>query len=230
MTQILTKSAQSVQDALDKHNISCKVRELSDSTRTAQEAATAVNCDVAQITKSLIFKTKESHQPVLILASGANRVNEKTIEAHLGEKITRADADFVREVTGFAIGGIPPLGHKQTISHVFIDQDLLQFSDVWAAAGTPNSLFNIASKDLVTVTSGRIISITQQEEKMSKIILYIATSSDDFIADKHGSVDWLPHPKDDAELQEVGYDALMQNIQIIVMGRKSYQEIVGFGD
>ena len=160
MTQTLTKSAQSVQDALARQNLTCKVSELSGSTRTAQEAATAVNCNVAQITKSLIFKTKESHQPVLILASGANRVNEKTIEAHLGEKITKADAEFVREVTGFAIGGIPPLGHKQTITHIFIDQDLLQFTDVWAAAGTPNALFNITSKDLVSVTNGHVISIT----------------------------------------------------------------------
>lgn len=104
----LSKSAQNVQDALSKKGLSFKVVELAASTRTANDAAATIGCEVAQIIKSLIFRTRDTHRPILVLASGVNRVNEKTIEMQLGEKITKADADFTREVTGFAIGGIPP--------------------------------------------------------------------------------------------------------------------------
>lgn len=159
MNQTLAKSAQSVQAALASKGLECKVIQLSDSTRTAQDAASTIGCDVAQIVKSLIFKTKSTHKPVLILASGPNRVNEKAIEAHVNEKITKADADFTREITGFAIGGIPPIGHKQKIDLIFIDEDLLKFDSVWAAAGTPNAVFNLQGKDLLTMTNGKIISV-----------------------------------------------------------------------
>lgn len=100
------------------------------STRTAQDAALAIGCNISQIVKSLIFKTKDTHKPVLILASGPNRVNEKIIESHLHEEIIKADADFVREITGFAIGGIPPIEHKQVIELIFIDEVLLKFETV----------------------------------------------------------------------------------------------------
>ncbi|MBI2707536.1 MAG: YbaK/EbsC family protein [Proteobacteria bacterium] len=162
-TQTLTKSAQSVQDALASQGLECKVVVLSESTRTAKEAAMTIGCDVAQIVKSLIFKTKSTNKPVLILASGPNRVNEKVIESHVGEKITKADADFTREVTDFAIGGIPPMGHKKIIDHIFIDEDLLKFDSVWAAAGTPNAVFNLQSKDLLALTAGKVISIMSGE-------------------------------------------------------------------
>ncbi len=109
---IQKKSAQSVQDALDKLRIDAAVVELTESTMTAQDAATAVGSEIGQIVKSLIFKTKTSNKPVLVLASGSNRVNEKAIEALVGETIGKADADFVRDGTGFAIGGVPPIGHK----------------------------------------------------------------------------------------------------------------------
>ncbi len=159
MNEILAKSAESVQAALRQKGLACKVVALSDSTRTAQDAASAIGCDVMQIVKSLIFKTKETHKPVLILASGANRVSEKVIESYVNEKITKADADFVREITGFAIGGIPPIGHKQKIDLIFIDEDLLQFDSLWAAAGTPNTVFNLQGKDLLDMTNGRVVSI-----------------------------------------------------------------------
>lgn len=159
MTHTIAKSAQSVQIALDAHNLECKVIEFPASTRTAQEAADAIGCTVAQIVKSLIFKTKDTNLPVLVLASGPNRVNEKIIESHVGQAITKADADFAREVTGFAIGGIPPIGHKQHISFIFIDQDLLQHETVWAAAGTPNAVFSIASAQLPVISQGKIISV-----------------------------------------------------------------------
>lgn len=157
--QALAKSAQSVQDVLAMKGLTCKVVELSESTRTAQDAASAIGCDVAQIVKSLIFKTRMSQQPVLILASGPNRVNEKVIEGLLGEKILKADADFTREITGFAIGGIPPIGHKQSIDLIFVDEDLLKFEEIWAAAGTPRAVFNLKGKDLIEMTNGKVISI-----------------------------------------------------------------------
>ncbi|HEV2601761.1 MAG TPA: YbaK/EbsC family protein [Candidatus Babeliales bacterium] len=159
MNTSLTKSAQSVQAALEKKGLSATVVELSDSTRTAQDAGAAIGCSVAQIVKSLIFKTKETNKPVLVLASGPNRVNEKLIESYVGEKIVKADADFVREITGFAIGGIPPIGHKQQIDLIFIDEDLLTFDSVWAAAGTPNAVFDLHSKDLLEMTGGKVVSI-----------------------------------------------------------------------
>ena len=159
MNQTLAKSAQSVQDALVNKGLECKVIQLLESARTAQDAASTIGCDVAQIVKSLIFRTRQTHQPVLILASGANRVNEKVIESHVGEKIAKADADFVREVTGFAIGGIPPVGHKHPIDLIFIDEDLLKHDSVWAAAGTANAVFNMTSKDLLEMTKGKIVSI-----------------------------------------------------------------------
>jgi prolyl-tRNA editing enzyme YbaK/EbsC (Cys-tRNA(Pro) deacylase) len=96
---------------------------------------------------------------VLVLASGSNRVNEKTIEQHVGEKIVKADADFVRDVTGFAIGGIPPIGHKQKIDFIFIDEDLMKLGSLWAAAGTAYAVFNLSSKELLELTRGKIISI-----------------------------------------------------------------------
>lgn len=159
MNQPLAKRAHSVQEALKKAGLECTVVELKSSTRTALEAAESIGCDVSQIVKSLIFKTKETHKPILVLASGPNKVNEKHLESLVGESITKADADFTREVTGFAIGGIPPIGHKRTIDFIFIDQDLLNFDEVWAAAGTPHAVFCMRSKDLVALNKGNVISV-----------------------------------------------------------------------
>lgn len=157
--QPLHKRAQSIQNILLEKGMACKVVELSDSARTAGEAAASIGCTVAQIVKSLIFKTKNSHKPVLVLASGPNRVNELTIESFIGEKIVKADADFTREVTGFAIGGIPPIGHQQPIDLIFIDEDLLKFEEIWAAAGTPHAVFNVKSSYLVELTKGKVIDL-----------------------------------------------------------------------
>lgn len=153
---MLSKSAQIIQDALTKKGLDTKVLELQSSARTAEDAAKTIGCVVGQIVKSLIFKTKD--HPILVLASGCNRVNEKMISAMLGERLEKADADYTREVTGFAIGGIPPIGHKKPIQ-TLIDEDLLQYETVWAAAGTPNAVFSLKSKDLLSLTGGKIISI-----------------------------------------------------------------------
>lgn len=154
----LSKSAQSVQNVLEEKGLETNVVELPASTRTAEEAASAIGCEVKQIVKSLIFKTKQSNRPILVLASGPNRVNEKTISKLVGEKIGKADADFTREVTGFAIGGIPPVGHKEKIE-TYIDEDLLVLDEVWAAAGTPNAVFSLQSKDLQALTDGLVVNI-----------------------------------------------------------------------
>lgn len=157
-TTPLSKYSKIVQDALAKQNLEFTVLEFPSSTRTAKEAAETIGCDVAQIVKSLIFRTQETYKPILVLASGINRVNEVAITAHLGEEIEKADADFTREVTGFAIGGIPPIAHKQSLQ-TFIDEDLLVFGDLWAAAGTPNAVFKFPSNLLSSLTAGKVISI-----------------------------------------------------------------------
>ena len=128
------------------------------STRTAEEAAAACECGVAQIIKSLIFKGKASGRPYLLLVSGKNRVNEKAVATALGEEIVRPDADFVRAATGFAIGGIPPLGHATPLTP-WLDEDLLQFGTVWAAAGTPNAVFAIDPTALARATGAKAISV-----------------------------------------------------------------------
>lgn len=158
---ILSKSAEVVQRALLEKGLEFKVIELATSTRTANEAATTIGCEVGQIVKSLLFRTKETQKPVLVLASGKNRVSEEAIQKYVGEKITKADADFTREITGFAIGGIPPLGHKNPILHVYIDEDLLQYETLWAAAGTPNAVFSLSANKLQKVTGGKIASLKE---------------------------------------------------------------------
>jgi prolyl-tRNA editing enzyme YbaK/EbsC (Cys-tRNA(Pro) deacylase) len=157
---ILSPSAQKVADTLSNMNISSQVLELSDSTRTAAEAAQAVGCSIGQIVKSLIFKGKDSGSPVLILVSGSNRVDTALISQILNEPILRADPDFVREHTGFAIGGVPPLGFPKPIT-TLIDQDLLQFDLVWAAAGTPHAVFSINPEDLVKAAGGQIVHVSE---------------------------------------------------------------------
>ena len=153
----LSNNAHRVQAALANFGLDLEVVELPDSTRTAPEAAAAIGCTEDQIVKSLIFKTK-SDKPVLITASGGNRVNEKRVREIIGEKIARADADFVREVTGYPIGGVPPIAHIQQIETI-IDEDLLQYPEIWAAAGTPNAVFRLDPAQLVRMTQGKVEKI-----------------------------------------------------------------------
>jgi prolyl-tRNA editing enzyme YbaK/EbsC (Cys-tRNA(Pro) deacylase) len=154
----LSSSAQKVQDLLTSQGFDCKVIEFTESTRTAQEAADRAGCLLGQIIKSLIFKGKTSNKPILVLTSGANRVDEKRISEYAGESIIRADADFVRMVTGFAIGGVPPLGHIQKME-TYLDEDLLQNKTVWGAAGTPNAIFELTPDDLIRMTDGKVARV-----------------------------------------------------------------------
>lgn len=155
----LPEAALRVQRALAQHGVTASVRELPASTRTAQEAAAAIGCAVSQIVKSLVFRTA-SGSPVLVLASGSNRVDEAAVAAALGESIAKGDADFVRDRTGFAIGGVPPLGHSTALL-TLIDEDLLRHAEVWAAAGTPHAVFPVAPAQLATSTGGRVMQVTR---------------------------------------------------------------------
>jgi prolyl-tRNA editing enzyme YbaK/EbsC (Cys-tRNA(Pro) deacylase) len=138
-----------------------EVLEFDLSTRTAADAAAAIGCEVAQIAKSLIFRGADSGRAVLIIASGVDRVDEKKAAAAIGEPIARADADFVREATGYAIGGVPPVGHK-TKPIVLIEESLLQLAEIWAAAGTPNAVFRLTPSDLVALTGGRTVAVARK--------------------------------------------------------------------
>jgi prolyl-tRNA editing enzyme YbaK/EbsC (Cys-tRNA(Pro) deacylase) len=137
-----------------------QVLEFEASTRTSEDAAAAIGCTVAEIAKSRIFKSAEG-RPVLVIASGVNRVDEKKVAALLGQKIGRADADFVRDRTGFAIGGVPPVGHVMA-PIVLIDADLERFAHVWAAAGTPNAVFKTTPAALIALTGGRVADIARR--------------------------------------------------------------------
>jgi len=154
----LSSSAQKIQDALRALGYDYTVVEHAESTRTAQEAADRAGCELGQIVKSLIFRGKKSGKPILVLTSGANRVDEKRIAEYAGELIVRADADFVRAVTGFAIGGVPPIGHAQPME-TYLDEDFLQFQTAWAAAGTPNAIFELKTEDLQKMTGGKVAGI-----------------------------------------------------------------------
>lgn len=158
MTRPLKESAQRVQDRLLDLGYTNEIVELSDSTRTAQEAADAIHCEVAQIAKSIIFRLKHADSPLLVVASGANRVNEKHLSNQLNDKLGKADADFVRECTGFVIGGVPPLGHVQSMMTI-IDEDLFQFKRIWAAAGHPKAVFELTPHQLVEMTKGQVMAI-----------------------------------------------------------------------
>jgi prolyl-tRNA editing enzyme YbaK/EbsC (Cys-tRNA(Pro) deacylase) len=154
----LSQSALKVKRALQDLGVQLEVIELPASTRTSQEAAQAVHCQVGQIAKSIVFQALPSHRPVLVIASGSNRVDEKLIARLAGEEIGKADADFVRSHTGFVIGGVPPIGHAEPLE-TFIDRDLLQYAEIWAAAGTPHAVFRLTPEDLLRITHGEVVQV-----------------------------------------------------------------------
>ncbi len=137
-----------------------QVVEFDASTRTSADAAAAIGCTVAQIAKSVIFRTAQTGRAVLVVASGVNRVDEKKVAALLGEKVKSADADFVRESTGFVIGGVPPVGHA-TPPLTLLDQDLRQYEAIWAAGGTPNAVFRLTWNDLLSLTAGTVADVAK---------------------------------------------------------------------
>ena len=136
-----------------------RVLEFEQSTHSSAEAAAAIGCDVAQIAKSMLFKAADG-TPVLVVASGTNRVDEKKIAALLGQKISRADPGFVLDRTGFAVGGVPPVGHT-TPPVTFLDRDLQTYQEIWAAAGSPNAVFALTPADLVRLTGADFTDIAK---------------------------------------------------------------------
>ncbi|HEX8663563.1 MAG TPA: YbaK/EbsC family protein [Beijerinckiaceae bacterium] len=157
-TTSLPPSALKVQEAAGRLGLAIAVRAMPQSTRTAEEAAAACGCGVAQIVKSLVFAGKSSGAPYLFLVSGKNRVDEKGVAAAVGEALTRPDAQKVRDWTGFAIGGIPPFGHAAAMP-VFVDEDLLAYDTVWAAAGTPSAVFAVEPKALAQAIGAKVIRV-----------------------------------------------------------------------
>lgn len=154
----LKPAAQRVQEALRAKGLDSEVRHMAKSTRTAEEAAAACGCSVGQIVKSLVFRGAGSGRPYLLLVSGANRVDEKAAAARIGEPLQRPDAQYVRQVTGFAIGGIPPLGHDTPLE-TLMDEALLAYDIVWAAAGTPDAVFAVAPGRLAAAIEARTIRV-----------------------------------------------------------------------
>lgn len=151
----LPRSAKRVHDALVELGLPAEIHRLQDSTRTAPEAAAAVGCELGAIVKSLVFRGVGSGEPLLALVSGDNRADEQLVAAALGERVERPDAAYVREVTGYAIGGIPPVGHPAPV-RVVLDEDLFRFETVWAAAGNPHAVFPVTPKALSEATGARV--------------------------------------------------------------------------
>ncbi len=151
-------SAERFRSAMEARGFVIDIIELPDSARTAPQAAQAVGCAVAQIVKSIIFRGLQSDRPILVVASGANRVNERVLAELVGETVEKADAEFTRRHTGFAIGGVPPTCHVEPL-RTFVDQDLLQHEEIWAAAGTPHALFKLTPAELQAMTGGTVVAI-----------------------------------------------------------------------
>ncbi len=154
----LHPSAQRVQDALVARGFANRVVELPDSARTAVEAAAAVGCEVGQIVKSLVFSAPGSGRVFLVAASGAHRIDEKALARLAGEKVVRAPAELVRERTGFAIGGVPPLGHATPLV-AYVEEALLGHAQIWAAAGHPHAVFSLTPPELVAMTGAEVVRL-----------------------------------------------------------------------
>ena len=160
MESKISVSAKRVQDFLFAKGFSFEVKELPGSTRTAQEAADSIGCAVAQIAKSLVFSEKKTGLPILVIASGSNRVDLAKIEKTTGLKLGKADGKYVKERVGYAIGGIPPVGHNDSLETI-LDTDLKKFEVIWAAAGTPFAVFQLKPADLESLTNGRWIDLSE---------------------------------------------------------------------
>lgn len=165
MKNVLQNSSIKIQKFLIDNNFNCTVLALPESTRTALEAARAIGCDAGQIAKSLVFIDKSSNEPILIIASGMNQVDIKKIESSTGRFLAKADGKYVKDKLGFAIGGVPPAGHKEKIL-TFLDPDLKLYEYLWAAAGTPFAVFQLSPVDLQKMTHGEFIDLKVETDKL----------------------------------------------------------------
>jgi prolyl-tRNA editing enzyme YbaK/EbsC (Cys-tRNA(Pro) deacylase) len=157
MEQLSRGSARFAEE-LRRLGVTSDVKEMPESTRSAAEAAAALGCNVAQIVKSLIFRSVVADEAVLVLASGADRVDESRLAEVVGEQVEKATGKFVRARTGYAIGGVPPVGHTQPLV-TYLDEHLLEHAFVWAAAGTPRAVFSIEPADLLRITSAKVVAV-----------------------------------------------------------------------
>jgi prolyl-tRNA editing enzyme YbaK/EbsC (Cys-tRNA(Pro) deacylase) len=151
-------SVAKVTKALKDLGIEAEVLTFTESTKTSQEAADMAGCELAQIAKSIIFRAKKADRAVLVITSGINKVDTKLIRDHLGEKPDKADADFVREKTGYVIGGVPAIAHAEE-PIVYFDETLCQFDEIWSAAGSPYSIYKIKTEDLIRITGAKVIKV-----------------------------------------------------------------------
>ncbi|HEX3176322.1 MAG TPA: YbaK/EbsC family protein [Methylomirabilota bacterium] len=154
----LPASSQRVHEALVAHGLATTIVYLERAARTSAEAAAAVGCRVDQIAKSLVFRLSGTGTPLLVIASGANRVDEARVGALVGESLGKADAEFVRAHTGFAIGGVAPLAHPAPLP-TLIDEHLTRWDRIWAAAGHPHTVFPLTPQELISITGGRVVSV-----------------------------------------------------------------------
>jgi prolyl-tRNA editing enzyme YbaK/EbsC (Cys-tRNA(Pro) deacylase) len=154
----MKETVQRVVTALAEAGVRTEVREFAASTRTAEDAANALGTTVGQIVKSLVFLAGD--RPILVLVSGVNRADTAKLQALVDAEITRANADDVRRITGYAIGGVPPFGHL-TFLTTYLDRDLLQYEEVWAAAGTPHAVFAITPHDLLRITAAQVADVAE---------------------------------------------------------------------
>jgi len=156
----LSNSAKRVQEFISTRGYTFEVKELPSSTRTAKEAANSIGCTLPQIAKSLVFREKNTDQPILVIASGSNRVDVNKIQQSVGLVLGKADANFVKNRVGYAIGGIPPVGHNEPLE-TLLDISLKSYTSIWAAAGTPFAVFQLKPDDLESLTKGKWIDLSE---------------------------------------------------------------------
>lgn len=154
----LKPSSQKIQTFLTQNNINSEIIQFQESTKTSQEAANQIGCSLSQIAKSLIFQIKNSPQLILIIASGSNQVDTKKVEEIIQSKIVRADVNYIKQETGFAIGGIPPFAHNSPLLTI-LDEDLKQYEEIYAAGGTPNTIFKLSPNQLQELTQAKYYNI-----------------------------------------------------------------------
>jgi prolyl-tRNA editing enzyme YbaK/EbsC (Cys-tRNA(Pro) deacylase) len=157
----LARAARRVQDALEAAGLPCRVVELPASTRTARDAAAAIGCRVEEIAKTVVFRRQDRDEAVVVIASGGSRVDEARVGSAVGAPVRQAEPDFVREATGYAIGGVPPLGHEQPLL-TLVDAALMVYELVWAAAGTPNAVFALTPRQLVDAAGGTVADLARR--------------------------------------------------------------------
>ena len=154
-------SIERVRNACRERGHEIEIVTFPSSTRSAAEAASSIGCTVEQIAKSIVFRANSSNECVLVILSGPCRVSPLLLEKIIGDRISRADADFVREKTGFAIGGVPPLGHVEPVK-IILDSSLAEQPEIWAAAGTPNAVFRTTFQDLISLTGAEVRDVAER--------------------------------------------------------------------